>query len=273
MNAPSNPTCPACGSTHLGEPIPCKDHFVTQETFHLRECLDCEFKFTSDAPDAEHIGRYYKSDAYISHSGVQAIAGHTRVDLLDIGAAPAISSTTWPNMDTGAGIEVDADARAYAAAQFGLKVDGTEVVYQENRTNAYDVITLWHVLEHLYDASAYLKWMNQALKPDGVLVIAIPNHASLDASVYGSDWAAYDPPRHHRHFKPGVLDAFIKPTASRWFNTRACPAPGTIHDDAKYGKTLSATRRFLPGCGQLEQPGFSGNSSSSSTSSVIESHS
>lgn len=257
MNAPSITTCPACGSTQLGEPVPCKDHFVTQEVFHLRECQDCGFKFTSDAPDAEHIGRYYKSDAYISHSDTKKglinqvyhwvrsfmlgskrrlIAGHTKgLDLLDIGCGTGyfLHHMTQHGYRV-AGIEVDADARAYAAAQFGLKVDGTDVVYQENRTNTYDVITLWHVLEHLYDAPAYLKWINQALKPDGVLVIAIPNHSSLDASVYGSDWAAYDPPRHLWHFKPGVLDAFIKPYGFKVVQYKGMPF------DAWYNSLMSA---------------------------------
>lgn len=258
MNTPSITTCPACGSTHLSEPVACKDHFVSQETFHLRDCLDCGFRFTCDAPDAEHIGPYYKSEAYISHSDTRKglinrayhmvrsfmlgskrrlIGAQTKGrNLLDIGCGTGYFLHHMAvHGYKVAGIEISEEARAYAYEHFGLRVDGPEVVYQEDRTGTYDVITLWHVLEHLYDTPAYLKWMHKALKPDGVVVIALPNHASMDATVYGNDWAAYDPPRHLWHFRPGVLDAYIKPFGFKVVQYKGLPF------DAWYNAFMSAT--------------------------------
>ncbi len=257
MNPSLISTCPVCGSDKFGHPTPCTDHFVTREVFHLRTCENCGFKFTSDAPDSEHIAPYYKSDAYISHSDTRdglvnrmyhlvrrfmlqqkrhLIARYsTGKDLLDIGCGTGyFLNHMAQNGYRATGVEVDENARGYAVTTFGLKVDSTEIMYREAPENSYDIITLWHVLEHLHDAPAYLQWIQKALKPDGLLVIALPNHASLDAATYGSDWAAYDPPRHLWHFKPGVLDAFIKPYGFDVIHYKGMPF------DAWYNAIMSA---------------------------------
>ncbi|MDO6736684.1 bifunctional 2-polyprenyl-6-hydroxyphenol methylase/3-demethylubiquinol 3-O-methyltransferase UbiG [Wenyingzhuangia sp. 2_MG-2023] len=80
-----------------------------------------------------------------------------------------------------------------------LKFEGKEI---QNESNPYqfDVITLWHVLEHVYDLDMYIYRLKQLLKPDGVLVIAVPNYKSYDAEHYKQFWAAYDVPRHLWHF-------------------------------------------------------------------------
>lgn len=64
----------------------------------------------------------------------------------------------------------------------------------------FDVITLWHVLEHVHDLDKYIYRLKQLLKPNGVLVIAVPNFKSYDADHYKEFWAAYDVPRHLWHF-------------------------------------------------------------------------
>ena len=68
--------------------------------------------------------------------------------------------------------------------------------------NKYDVITLWHVLEHLQALNETGLQMNRALKEDGTLIIAIPNCESYDACYYKEFWAAWDVPRHLWHFSP-----------------------------------------------------------------------
>ena len=66
----------------------------------------------------------------------------------------------------------------------------------------YEVITLWHVLEHVHDLNAYMKIFHSLLKPNGRLIIAVPNYTSYDAGYYKKYWAAYDVPRHLYHFSP-----------------------------------------------------------------------
>ena len=60
--------CPVCLSTQIKKVLSCKDYTVSHEMFDVWECANCTLRFTQDSPDASSIGRYYQSDAYVSHS-------------------------------------------------------------------------------------------------------------------------------------------------------------------------------------------------------------
>src|SRR5690606_1848554 len=89
------------------------------------------------------------------------------------------------------------------------KSKGNTVVekLEDLKASKFDVITLWHVLEHVYEPITYLKKINELLHQDGILLIAVPNYKSYDAQYYKNYWAAYDVPRHLWHFsKEGMND-------------------------------------------------------------------
>ncbi|MDL2215364.1 class I SAM-dependent methyltransferase, partial [Dysgonomonas sp. OttesenSCG-928-M03] len=65
-----------------------------------------------------------------------------------------------------------------------------------------DVITMWHVLEHIEKLNPTFQCLHRVLKDDGTLIIALPNKDSVDAIHYKEWWAAYDVPRHLWHFSP-----------------------------------------------------------------------
>ena len=65
---------------------------------------------------------------------------------------------------------------------------------------------MWHVLEHVPDLEVQIKELKRLLKPDGLLVIAVPNFKSYDAKVYKENWAAYDVPRHLYHFSQNTFN-------------------------------------------------------------------
>jgi len=66
--------------------------------------------------------------------------------------------------------------------------------------HSFDVITLWHVLEHLPKLEEHISIFKKLLKPEGAIIIAVPNYKSYDAEYYKNYWAAYDVPRHLWHF-------------------------------------------------------------------------
>jgi SAM-dependent methyltransferase len=72
----------------------------------------------------------------------------------------------------------------------------------------YDVITLWHVMEHMPDPTVVLKKIQNLLRPDGFLVISLPLADSWEARWFGSHWAGYDLPRH--------LVTFTRSSFRRW---------------------------------------------------------
>ncbi|MBI3238857.1 MAG: methyltransferase domain-containing protein, partial [Flavobacteriia bacterium] len=75
---------------------------------------------------------------------------------------------------------------------------------------SYDCVTMWHVLEHVYNLQEDTKQIASLLKENGVWIIAVPNHTSFDGTHYGSFWAAYDVPRHLYHFSPATIVPIIE---------------------------------------------------------------
>ena len=218
--------CPVCGSRHLHKLSDCADHYATNEIFEIHTCDDCHFCFTQHFPDEKEIGRYYDTTDYISHSDtkkgiintiyhavrnfmlqrkaelVEKKSGITHGKILDIGSGTGyflhvMAQKGW-NVE---GIEKNSGAASFAKNHFGLKIDAPTQPFTLPE-NKYDVITLWHVLEHLQALNETGLQMNRALKEDGTLIIAIPNCESYDACYYKEFWAAWDVPRHLWHFSP-----------------------------------------------------------------------
>ena len=101
----------------------------------------------------------------------------------------------------------DPQARTFAQTHFGLEVDAPEklATYEDA---SFDVITLWHVMEHLEHLNETWETLSRILQDRGILVIAVPNPSSFDARKYGAMWAAWDVPRHLWHFTPSAMQQF-----------------------------------------------------------------
>jgi SAM-dependent methyltransferase len=218
--------CPACGGTEWNISGQTKDFSITGEWFELKECSGCHLKATHPQPTEAHLGHYYASKDYISHSDtrsgltnklfhrarsfmmkkkhhwVVATTNKKTGNLLDVGAGTGyfgkyMQDQGWEVL----ALEPDESARKVGVEKLGLNIQPLEIL-ATLEPNTFDVITLWHVLEHVHDIPGYLNQFRSILKQDGVLIIAVPNHTSLDAKHYGIQWAAYDVPRHLWHFSP-----------------------------------------------------------------------
>jgi 2-polyprenyl-3-methyl-5-hydroxy-6-metoxy-1,4-benzoquinol methylase len=97
------------------------------------------------------------------------------------------------------GIEPSVNAREQAIRNHGIPVIAN--FKNLNAQEQFTVITMWHVLEHVHDIRGTLKWLYAALEEEGYLIVAVPNIESVDATHYGSTWAALDVPRHLYHFR------------------------------------------------------------------------
>ncbi|MBO6518356.1 MAG: class I SAM-dependent methyltransferase [Bacteroidia bacterium] len=220
--------CPLCGGNHLQREMKVTDHSNSKEDFELYRCSTCSFLFTQNAPAAEEIGPYYQSENYISHSdtkeGFVNKAYHMVRDfmlgrkytlvkklstgkrLLDMGCGTGYFPNYMKNKGFDVkGVEIDSGARKFGIEKFGLDIVPPETVLNQSYAETYDVITLWHVLEHIYDLDGYMQRLKSLLDDKGYLVIAVPNSDSLDAKQYKSYWAAYDVPIHLWHFTPKTL--------------------------------------------------------------------
>ncbi len=225
--------CPACGAVSWKQVFDVIDHSISNEQFRLYECDQCTLRITANAPGSEEIGRYYQSSAYISHSntrkglvnqlyqGVRKITlsqknklirshyGEGIGNLLDFGSgAGAFVSYMQKNNWKVTGIEPAENARAIAKNEYGIELLDLAGFYTLP-AGQFDVITLWHVLEHVHALNETIKQLRRLLKPTGRIYIAVPNYTSLDAAHFGRYWAAYDVPRHLYHFSPPAMRQLI----------------------------------------------------------------
>ena len=232
MNLLHQDKCPLCGKTHLSKALTCVDQYATGESFDLFRCDDCGFLFTQNVPVEAEIGRYYETSDYISHSDtrkgamnsvyhyvraymlerkarlVQRVAHRKEGRLLDIGTGTGYFAHKMVQKGWKVeAVEKSPQARAFALKHFGLDVKADSQV-EMFAPKSFDVITLWHVMEHLEHLDATWERLHTQLSDQGTLIVAVPNHTSYDAHLYGKHWAAYDVPRHLWHFSPDTIRQF-----------------------------------------------------------------
>lgn len=219
---------------HKSKYIIVKDHSVSNEFFELLYNSDLDILETSPQPQGDKLSEYYKSEDYISHTDtkrnvlekvyhfIRTIALKRKLALinsfkteskilLDIGCGTGDFLKTAQNAGWQiTGIEPSEEARKIANDKTDNSVFEIEELTQL-KPKSFDVITLWHVLEHLPDLEMHTAIFKRLLKPNGRLIIAVPNYKSYDALHYKNFWAAFDAPRHLWHFsQDGIKRLFEK---------------------------------------------------------------
>lgn len=200
-----------------------KDHALSGERFELHYNKEHDLLKTVPVPD--NLDRYYDSTNYISHSDSKATLTDKLYQLvkrfslkkkerllkkhspskgrvLDYGAGTGafvehLQKEGWQAV----GLEPNTKARTLANAKKITVYTGLEELHGQN----FNVITLWHVLEHLPDLDIALNSLSGMLGENGKMIIAVPNYNSYDAHYYKEYWAAFDVPRHLWHFSRGSL--------------------------------------------------------------------
>lgn len=209
-----------------------KDYSVSGEVFYLEFDEVLQMYSTTPQPSPEKLPEYYQSEDYISHTDkkrnllekvyhiardvslkrklklVNSYAGDSK-HILDFGCGTGdFLKTAKDNGWQVSGIEPDEGAREIANKKVDISVLDSEAFWNLE-ANQFDVITLWHVLEHLPELDKHINQLQKLLKPNGTLIIAVPNFKSFDAHYYKEHWAAYDVPRHLWHFsKDSILKLF-----------------------------------------------------------------
>ena len=206
--------------------ITVKDFSVSGESFSLLLNEEYQILKTHPQPTLDKLGSYYEFEDYISHTDgkrtlfekmyhfIKRKAIRDKVSLinsyqplkgriLDIGAGTGdflleAKNQNWDIL----GIEPNDKAKGIAIGK-GIKFGDT---IEKLESNSFDVITMWHVLEHVPDVEHQLAELKRLLKPSGTIIIAVPNFKSYDAKYYKEFWAAYDVPRHLWHFSKTAIE-------------------------------------------------------------------
>ncbi len=106
------------------------------------------------------------------------------------------------------GMEPDSDVRLVSEKKVG-GVIAPDLISLPT-TQPFNVITLWHVLEHIPNLADTIQLLDSLTTRDGTVLVAVPNSDSYDALFYKEHWAAYDVPRHLHHFTPTTIEPLFK---------------------------------------------------------------
>jgi SAM-dependent methyltransferase len=134
------------------------------------------------------------------------------------------------------GVEINTKAREFARSSFNLNLLSPPEIYSLP-DKSFDCITLWHTLEHFHEPADYFHEIKRLLQPEGAVIVALPNNNSYDSKHYGSEWAAYDVPRHLWHFNP---DSFSRFAEKYGFTVASC---GSLPFDVFYISILSEKQK------------------------------
>lgn len=259
------PSCLMCGGDQYTPIIEAAD--PNGETGGLRfavvRCNECGLMFTSPRPNAATIGRFYAAN-YRPHHRSRVKPRHVRRSRWDGLLGRAVERRGLPMhgqgrlLDFGCGggqflermrrqgwnvTGLDSSKRAVESVQtkLGIRAIVGTLPHPELAPESFDVVTMWHALEHVHDPLATLKCAYDLLAPGGRLIVAVPNISSLPFRWFGPNWFALDLPRHLTHFTPASLRQMVELAGFRVDGLRT-----VRHNDWLRSSAKLAVRRGRP---------------------------
>lgn len=225
-------SCPVCAHRKVRERFSAPDRFDDKngKQWKVVTCAKCDFTYLNPRPGPDFIAQYYSNAQYqpflstqekrtvldtlycwiryfnVKHKRRTIEKIKFKGSLLDIGCGTGefLKEMQEHGWET-AGIEKDRDAAQVAKKVYHLNVTTGDMLEFRHSHKRFDVITFWHVLEHLPDPKRSLNQAGELLEKEGVILVALPNIASFDAHFYRENWVALDAPRHLHHFEPHSL--------------------------------------------------------------------
>ncbi len=203
------------------------------DIFSIRECSQCGLVFLSPRPDMNELMQFYP-ESYVAYTVpttekqlfkkadrsyglrkrlkfVEKFVSGGRI--LDVGCATG-AFLQQIQASTNAKWELFGVEPNEYAANIARKVSGCNIYVgmleaAEYPDNFFDVVTMWDVLEHVYNPVTTLIEIVRILKPNGVVIFSIPNLNSWDAGLFGKYWVGYDAPRHMHTFGDKTLKLLL----------------------------------------------------------------
>lgn len=223
-----------CKHDRENKPLFYAEDYISGKKFAVRNCSYCGLAYTdlSETEPAVIGETFYPADYYGRQKryslnlekilngfvmqrarllGDEAKRAHGAV--LDIGCGQGLFLKQFANRGWRAvGIEVSSAAAFHAREVQGLNVLVGEHATDELANNSFDIICLWHVLEHVEQPKTLLSEARRVLKNDGKLLLSVPNFSSPEARFGKPNWFHLDVPRHITHFTEHGLQSTLDAT-------------------------------------------------------------
>lgn len=220
--------CPLCGSEEFAQLFVARDRLVgLPGEFPVVRCTHCQFVFLNPRPTTASLPAWYPDVYYPVGGGAEtpeaidvargllqrvqsALPGGT-LSILDVGCGTGLFLKFA--RDAGhqvRGIELSESAVTYGQQVYGLAIETGTIETADLPENSFDVITMWHVLEHLADPVVAFERILHLLEPGGLLLFGVPNIESYEAKVFGRRWFSLDAPRHLGHYSPQTAQRAVE---------------------------------------------------------------
>ncbi len=213
--------CSLCESKNLTFFTETKDYSFSKEKFSLFLCSVCGVLITKPFP--KNTSEYYDKENYLSYKKKSSFFGKTYSlvqkvnNLLKFWFLKRYNKGSLLDFGAGSGEFVnEAKKRGFLAYGYEpINKTTNDSVFDDLKkisVREFDVITLWHVIEHTKRPLFLLEKLKKRLNKKGIICVAVPNQDSFDASYYGKRWAGYDVPRHLYHFNEKSFLFLLKKT-------------------------------------------------------------
>jgi len=250
--------CFLCENRSLNKIFSTLDYIASKKNFDILECSKCDMRITSPFPEENELHKYYESKNYRPHKKrsylpidyiyniirkfmffkkrklIEKNSNLKKGKLLDIGCgtgefAEFMKNSGWEVVC----VDSSKEARNIAMERFNLKVLEVEEFFNLKNVK-FDVITMWHTLEHVDKPLKYVDKVNKILNDNGKFVFAVPNYKSFDSKFFGEYWSANDVPRHLYHYSIKSVKKIVKKSNLVISNIKGLPF------DAYYVSYLSS---------------------------------
>ncbi len=199
--------------------------YCKKDSIDVFLCPNCGLIYVSEMQKDEDLIKHYSDQYFEPYLKTQSIHLNKRFKkrineikqysfpgtLLDVGCgAGFFLKLASENGYTAKGVELSPYAARYAKEKLGLHVFQGELANAGFAKESFDIITLWHVLEHVHDPKKFLGQVNNLLKKNGMLALEVPNIGSLSAHIAGKNWELMAPKEHFYYFNKFTIKQYLK---------------------------------------------------------------
>jgi len=227
VSSPKETCCPLCNSNKVQPRYLHGDYWII-------ECLTCTGGYAYPRPNMENLPLIYNDDyidkyiASVLHGQEFATKRFSSLStflakqypnllqkpdrsVLDIGSATGhflseFKKSGWRTT----GVELSYSASKFAREILGLEIINEDFFITDLDPQSYDLITMYHIIEHFLDPRAMLTKCHNLLSEDGALFIETPNWVGIGALIRGENWSHIIPPEHLNYFSPQSLELLVK---------------------------------------------------------------